>query len=45
MYGIEEKTKNMFAFEDTVSKLQALNLFVTVKAFNDNEVKRQLEIA
>jgi hypothetical protein len=34
MYGIEEKTKNMFAFEDTVAKLEAMNKFVTIQQFN-----------
>lgn len=33
MYGIEEKTKNMFTFDETVSKLTSLDLLVTKKAF------------
>lgn len=37
MYGIEEKTKNMFAFEDTVSKLEALDKFVSAKQFKETE--------
>jgi len=44
MYGIEEKTKNMFSFEDTVTKLENLDVFVTKKAFKDSEIKTHLEI-
>lgn len=33
MYGIEEKTKNMFTFEDTVVKLEALDKFMTVSTY------------
>ena len=33
MYGIEEKTKNMFAFEDTVAKLEAMDKFVSLRHF------------
>lgn len=47
MYGIEEKTKNMFAFEDTVSKLEALDKFVTNKQFKETEsqLKDQIDDA
>jgi hypothetical protein len=44
MYGIEEKTKNMFAFEDTVSKLEALDKFVTIKQFKEAESQLKEEI-
>jgi hypothetical protein len=44
MYGIEEKTKNMFAFEDTVSKLEALNKFVTLAQFKEAESQLKEEI-
>ena len=44
MYGIEEKTKNMFAFEDTVSKLQALDKFVTLNQFKETTLNIKEEI-
>jgi len=34
----------MFSFEDTVTKLENLDVFVTKKAFKDSEIKTQLEI-
>lgn len=44
MYGIEEKTKNMFTFDDTVSKLENLNKFLTVKSFSECERQMKEEI-
>lgn len=44
MYAIEEKTKNMFSFEDTVDKLEALDIFLTFKGFRESEVKIMTEI-
>ena len=44
MYAIEEKTKNMFSFDDTVSKLEGLNLFITASSFSELENKFQSEL-
>ena len=44
MYAIEEKTKNMFSFEDTVIKLDGLNKFITVKAYEQRESKMLAQI-
>lgn len=44
MYSIEEKTKNMYSFEDTVRKLEGLEKFMTVSSYKDNESKMMAEI-
>lgn len=36
MYDIEAKTKDMYAFDDLVSKLETLNKFVTANGFTDS---------
>ena len=45
MYGIEEKTKNMFGFDETVEKLELLGKFTTVEAFRESEAKLREEMA
>ena len=37
MYGIEEKTKNMFDFTETVRRLEELDKFVLITAFEENK--------
>ena len=44
MYGIEEKTKNMCSFEDTVTKLKDLDIFMSMDGFRENEAKWQGEL-
>jgi phage I-like protein len=39
MYGIEERTKNLLSFDDTVLKLQSMNIFLTIETFKENEGK------
>jgi hypothetical protein len=34
----------MFSFEDTVTKLQNLDVFVSKKAFKESEIKTHAEI-
>ena len=41
MYSIEEKTKDMFSFEDTVRRLSALELFMTSEAFKEMDSRIQ----
>ena len=38
MYAIEAKTKNMFDFDETVRRLEALNKFVPVESFEEHKV-------
>lgn len=39
MYAIEEKTKNMYSFQDTVDRLLGLEKFLTVENFKESESK------
>ena len=44
MYGIEEKTKDIFGFTETVEKLELLGRFTTVKEFKESESKLREEL-
>ena len=45
MYEVQEKTKNMFDFDETVRRLELLDKFVLVSKFDSNrtEVKEEFD--
>jgi hypothetical protein len=43
MYAIEEKTRNMFDFEETVRRIENMNKFVLLDDFNDQNALIQAQ--